>query len=142
MRLAFILDIGIGIIVPASIEAADFSFDLKYSADIPPRILKSSYPSAAVARMEEPQLTCRLQSPRQTSDVPFGEITKLFGQGCVAVLLPLVQCNAKQYREVGSANHDDCRQPQIISVSLTIQLMEPACQLMTPLSPIQLTILG
>jgi hypothetical protein len=45
-----ILNIGIGIIVPAGIEASYFPFNLEYSPNITARILKPGWESATVSK--------------------------------------------------------------------------------------------
>jgi len=43
LRITNVINIGIGIIVPAGVETAHFSFDLKYSPNVATRVLKSGY---------------------------------------------------------------------------------------------------
>jgi hypothetical protein len=45
-----ILNIGIGIIVPASIEASDLSLNLKDSSNVSARVLKPGWGSATVSK--------------------------------------------------------------------------------------------
>jgi len=74
------------------------------------------------------KLTCRLQPAGETPDISFSEITKLLSDSCIAILLSFVQCNAEQYGKIGSPDHHHCRQC-CYRHALTIELMEPACQL-------------
>jgi hypothetical protein len=50
LRFTTILNVGIGIIVPASIEASDFPFNLEYSPNVTARVLKPGWGSAKVSK--------------------------------------------------------------------------------------------
>jgi hypothetical protein len=42
LRFVLTFDIGIGVIIPASVKAPNLSFDLEYRSDITTRVLESS----------------------------------------------------------------------------------------------------
>jgi hypothetical protein len=50
LRFTTILNVGIGIIVPASVETTDLALNLEYSPDVAARVFESGWRSASVSK--------------------------------------------------------------------------------------------
>lgn len=103
-------------VLPSPVETPHLPFNLKDSADIPPRpkVLETSCKRNRISTtrhvtvIDRVGLTCRPEAPRETTDVSLGKVAKLLHESRLAVLLPFIQCDDKEDWQVGRSNHEHC----------------------------------
>jgi hypothetical protein len=103
-------------VLPSPVETPHLPFNLKDSADIPPgpKVLETSWKRNRISttshftEIDRVELTCRPESPRETSDVSLGKVAKLLHESRLAVLLPFIQCDDKEDWQVRRSNHEHC----------------------------------